>query len=986
MTLATGRVLPLRISLAPGEGIDSWLEALARRNGLALPALLTELGLPTPYLTSALFSSITPDRLRELERRCQLPKHHLDQVVPNPVLPLRIRQARGSRYCPLCLAERDGRWKLIWWLPCVFACTTHHTLLHDSCPGCGSHPRRRLPGRTRSHPAGICTIRRDSGLICGTDFRTPPTPRLADDSPLLSAQEWINGLLAAPDLTETALILTDLIHLSRWLLHALPDHEVSSLGGTAAKSWAERPTKAPPDRLAPLNAALTGVITHHAHPLLGPCHGTAVGRIQQLRAYQGAVTALYPTDMTMDAWKRLSPRIQGRFLHAADAHLTHLDRVRLRSGSPAARVPSFDAAPHIMRSRHVPQLLWPRWTLRFLPPEGLRVNLFRGIAAALLFLPGAGSRDKRSLLEPLHAHLPNYVAHTLQVISKSGYDQGFPALCRVADYLDEHGSEIDYQRRRSLIPTETISETAWQQLCFRTNAHPGESSTPSAPGRLLQARRYLFQLLTGADLTDARHALSWKDSGDQTRYASFNLSLSLPQRQALFQHAQELLDDLGIDEPVAWEPPENCCHGLILPGPRLDDIDLDALKQLVITEGRKPSEAARLLNTTLMHIRLALEHIDQGEREWPRTTPIAGWKLREHARTVLTPAFLESEYTQSGKTLTRIAHETGIPRHIVVEQAEAIGLTIYYSQRPVPMDEAWLREQYLIHKRSTADIAAELDTTDETVRRRLQYYEIPLRPQGVHSRTVMTAKLDKSIPRDIRAVAEGTLHGWLRLHRFQITMAFPNLESAAEYLGSHQSALVTQFQRLESDHGHALFHRSGFGRPQRPTAHGRAVLRALNNPQVQALMNNALRPDQRIAPPDPQTLARAQAGLKTRKSPGPLKPFDSIPVDRIRITGPTLTLLRDLIAHQDEEFYGAQIQTRTGLDTGTLYPQLKRLKQAGWLTSRPESEESWHSRAPVGCGPGRRRTYYALTTGGLRAASHEIQHHRARRPKNRTTS
>ncbi|MFB6537746.1 MULTISPECIES: hypothetical protein [Streptomyces] len=41
----------------------------------------------------------------------------------------------------------------------------------------------------------------------------------------------------------------------------------------------------------------------------------------------------------------------------------------------------------------------------------------------------------------------------------------------------------------------------------------------------------------------------------------------------------------------------------------------------MITEGRKPSDAARLMNTTVMHVRLALEHIDQGEREWARTTP-----------------------------------------------------------------------------------------------------------------------------------------------------------------------------------------------------------------------------------------------------------------------------------------------------------------------------------------------------------------------------
>ncbi|MER7903010.1 TniQ family protein [Streptomyces sp. NPDC095614] len=750
MISGSGRVLPLRVPVAPGEGIDSWLEALARRNGLSLWALLTDFGLPTPSLTSTLFTSVASTQLRELERRCQLPNHDLDQTLPNPVLPLRTRQARGSRYCPDCLAEREGRWKLVWWLPCVFACTTHRTLLHDACPGCGCQPRRLLPGRTRSHPAGICTTRRGDNPPCGTDLRVATTNRLPGTSPLLSAQRWIDDLLADPDISATAASLSDLVHLSRWFLHALPEQEISRLGTVAAAAWAERPIKAPPDRLAPVNAPLTAVITHYARPLLGPCHDTAIHRIQQLRTHQKAATALHPAYMSMENWKKLSPRMRGRFVHAADAHLSLLDRVRLHSGSPAARIPTPGDAPHTSRSRHIPQLLWPHWTLRFLPPQGLRVDLFRGTAAALLFLPGAGSRDKKALLKPLHGHLPNYVAHTMQVISQSGYEQVFPALCHIADYLDEHGSEINYQRRRTLIPADTISEAAWQELCFRTNTHPGETSTPAAPGRLLQARRYLFQLLTGADLADTQHTLSWKSPYDRARYVDFNLSLSLPQRKALFEHAQALLEDLGIDEPVTWEPPEDCCRGLVLPGARLDDIDLDTLKRLVITEKRKPSDAARLLNTTVTHVRLALEHIDQGEREWARTTPISAWKLREHARTVLTAAFLEHEYTKNGKTLTRIARETEISRHVVAEQAKAIGLTIYYSQRPVPMDETWLREQYLTRKRSTADIAAQLGTESETVRRRFLQLGIPLRPPGVHSRTVLTAKVDKSIPRNIR--------------------------------------------------------------------------------------------------------------------------------------------------------------------------------------------------------------------------------------------
>ncbi|MFB8349945.1 PadR family transcriptional regulator [Streptomyces niveus] len=146
-------------------------------------------------------------------------------------------------------------------------------------------------------------------------------------------------------------------------------------------------------------------------------------------------------------------------------------------------------------------------------------------------------------------------------------------------------------------------------------------------------------------------------------------------------------------------------------------------------------------------------------------------------------------------------------------------------------------------------------------------------------------------------------------------------------------------------------------------------------------MNAALGNDMILPMPDPETVARAAARVNAPRKPAPLRPFDDIAVERIRITGPTLTLLQDLLARQDEEFYGAQIHTRTRLDNGTLYPLLKKLHKAGWLTSRPEAEESWLGRAPVGCGPGRRRTYYALTTEGLRATAHEVQHRSTPSPK-----
>jgi hypothetical protein len=269
------------------------------------------------------------------------------------------------------------------------------------------------------------------------------------------------------------------------------------------------------------------------------------------------------------------------------------------------------------------------------------------------------------------------------------------------------------------------------------------------------------------------------------------------------------------------EPAQQCCGRLELPGPRVTDIDLDAVRRLVIVERRPPAQAAAELGTTLTHIRFALEHVDPEPPRGPRKAPPVGWQLRERARAVLTRAFFQREYLDGEKTLRHIAEETGIRREIVSEIAKEHGITLIRTRRPFPIGEAWLREQYLTHKRSATDIANELGTEDMTVLRRLHHFGIPVRPTGVHSQTPMILKLGSHIPRDIRKAVEAGLHGWHRLARFQTAMAFPSLVEAGRHIGADPTALTEQFQRLERDIGTQLYHRATpvrGGRHRAPTA------------------------------------------------------------------------------------------------------------------------------------------------------------------------
>src|SRR5215211_9547761 len=81
----------------------------------------------------------------------------------------------------------------------------------------------------------------------------------------------------------------------------------------------------------------------------------------------------------------------------------------------------------------------------------------------------------------------------------------------------------------------------------------------------------------------------------------------------------------------------------------------------------------------------------------------------------------------------------------------------------------------------------------------------------------------------------------------------------------------------------------------------------------------------------------------------------------VRLSPQTLKLLGAFATNPRKELSGAEIARLTGLKSGTLYPILLRLEQAGWLHSRWEPEE------PQTLGRPRRRLYRITAEGAKRA-------------------
>jgi DNA-binding PadR family transcriptional regulator len=82
----------------------------------------------------------------------------------------------------------------------------------------------------------------------------------------------------------------------------------------------------------------------------------------------------------------------------------------------------------------------------------------------------------------------------------------------------------------------------------------------------------------------------------------------------------------------------------------------------------------------------------------------------------------------------------------------------------------------------------------------------------------------------------------------------------------------------------------------------------------------------------------------------------------VRLTQPTLKVLRFLLETPREGRSGAEMSKATGVGSGTLYPMLARLETADWLTSE------WETIDPAEVGRPRKR-FYKLTALGQRNAA-----------------
>ncbi|MEU4235669.1 TniQ family protein, partial [Nonomuraea sp. NPDC026600] len=510
----------------------------------------------------------------------------------------------GSRYCPQCLTEGDGRWALRWRLTWSIACTRHQVLLAHACPACGQWPHRR---RFFTHDVAQheCSARKPgTRTICRADLTQSPVISLTSDNPVLSAQKWINGLLdqIEADVRDPGLrhAFTNLTAIATHSLLRAEPGDFSDCGPEIEHARQHHGNSA---LYAPIDAAvMAGPLTRAVQVTRDPLDDASFTAIRVLTDRGAALQKKGNIEqLRRDTARIASAALEQQFWRAIDPHLATEPRLRYRTCTthPSKPVPGDSKVTE--RPRSLPHLLWLNWALLLLPPAILTnsddYRLWRAALAAVVLLPGWWQDGNKPVVASLHGHHPLRLGGHLPKIAQGGTDV-LTAICLLAEYLDDHGAPIDYTRRRTLNGVGLLPETAWNDIRRRTGTDPGDCF------RLPAVRRFLYRRMTGSHLYSPSQSLRLDLSPGSRVLPAI---LTEPLLAALDEHAADHLAAHDISEPVSWSPPLALVDHLDLPGRSMSLPDTDQAARLIRTHQMSLAATAQAMGTSPEHLRLAFE-------------------------------------------------------------------------------------------------------------------------------------------------------------------------------------------------------------------------------------------------------------------------------------------------------------------------------------------------------------------------------------------
>ncbi|HEV2345632.1 MAG TPA: TniQ family protein [Actinocrinis sp.] len=868
----TPRSLPIRLDPVPGEGLDSWLEALAHRIHTPLALLLPAVGLREgpeqganrnwtvmlrPQESAALAAScgVGPDRAKAMTLAAYAGRA---VVINEPERRVDVRRVWGrssrSRFCPQCLADSGGRWQLSWRMSWSFACLVHHCLLADFCPECGRPQRTRTLGGKEVPAPGHCANtqpgRRGSAISdsirCGGALAEAATLCFESAHPVATAQRLVNDMIAEGAASfgvyeakpqPSLAALADIRTLARHALAYGPNPDKAErlpedlwAAFRTVEGGAETPDRNV-GRLAPPLAVTTAAgVTLALQVLQQPAIQQAGAAMHWLvKATWGESAAIIPTTISQPP-RDASLLLQQIQYAALGPFLKPVHQLRYRSRSPQPTNPGRSPEVAKRRARSMPATFWPEWSLRMTPTER-HPRLFRLALAGAVMLIGtrlnlAGASEYLGGTTPFRS-----ISWGIQRLNRHPcWPDIYRGLVRLADYLDAEPVPIDYGRRRSLDYTNLLSEDRWHRICWDARTPTGTTS------RLNVVRAMMFERLSGLPSEQAPSAAEIPERELTAYTAAMTIRTTPALARGIKDAARDFLREHGIgDEPLDWSPPDLLLAELDLPAPDPASVNIEALHRLVRREQLAAGQIADRLGTTIDTVRRMLEKhpaplLPGSSSRLSAPTP---------TRAVIGPAELTRLYVQEKLTLVEIAHRHGVSKPVINRLANEYGIPMRPAGRhdkfEIPSFD-WLHEQYVIRKRPLPDLAAEKGVSATTVARWAKNRGVRLRPQGGKGGAVrfgMANHIDQA-PELLRPALDSN-GAWLRLQRFADAADFPTLKEAARSLGISYPSLLVQIQRLEEDLGQQLHQRAERGCPMVISTFGARVIEAVREAERQGL-------------------------------------------------------------------------------------------------------------------------------------------------------
>ena len=695
------RTLPIRIDPLDDESFDSWLEAYARRTHATWGDMLTAVGMDRGKPTNrgrTVHVALTPEQVASASHATGVAPQVLRSLTLDSLVTLadggafpQALQLPGSRFCPLCLAERDGRWRLWWRLRWAFACPTHSCLLLEACPTCQRLQRiEPLPKDLVPDPA-LCTRR--SSSAGGRNPQRCPT-RLADtavidlgaDHPAVTHQHTILSVLRNGTATTgiyshspvpTVQFLRDLTAVGhRALRYAtqsdlrarIPDDLAAGLP-SADTDRARSRRSSPPRTLTRASTAVTAAAAACvAMPVLS-C-GDAKEAADQLH---WLMTSMRHRGVAVSAsnigWGReVSPALVAAQLTAIGPLLGPVDQLRYRCVSVRPR----RASTTLDVSHSVPALMWPYWALQFTCP-GIGFDQLQSALSVALLIVGSRVSIAQACGRLGAITEDRAVSRVLQALcARPDWSNRAASLSELADLLRTEPGPIDYRRRRELCSADLLPDAQWHEICRDT-------ATPV--GRAVKARLYrcwLYQRLTGSPGRWCAHAVP--GSAFASALADLPRSLSPELLHALDAAGGEWLRTRGIsDEPLSWHP--TVPDGLITtPATSMDDGDrrMSVMHRLIAIDGLSLSAVASELDTSIDAVRETLNQHPAPRHLSPTALRAVGGSTARARETLSRERFVEL-YVERQLGLAAIGAMAGVSRQTVTRLARDYGVAVRIS-------------------------------------------------------------------------------------------------------------------------------------------------------------------------------------------------------------------------------------------------------------------------------------------------------------------